>query len=312
MKAWCSTWCGCLKLASRRSWPRAAGFGEDGDGRRLPVTRQLGYARDRRRRQRRPSLETGARNRSALGIWWRLPLVRDPGLRATFTQGRPLLKGLPAGWHRQPEREGDHGRYVRIELPGKQRTLTLAEVEVFSDGHNVARQGKASQKNTGYSGDASQAIDGDTSGNFGHGTETHAEKTSQTPGGKWTSEAKCRSTRLPSSTAPMEISASGSMASRSRCSIAPRRRSLGKNQIPAPAEKGVRIRRRVAGRLGPPRGHEGPGLGPGQGSGRVQGLAPFVKKEADRTRRSEPCSASRRPIGPRKRRHDPERRAELM
>ena len=38
----------------------------------------------------------------------------------------------------QPKAGGAVGRFVRIELPGKQRTLTLAEVEVFSDGRNVA------------------------------------------------------------------------------------------------------------------------------------------------------------------------------
>ena len=65
------------------------------------------------------------------------------------------------------------GRYVRIELPGKQRTLTLAEVEVFNDAVNVARKGKASQSNTSYGGVASRGIDGNTSGNYGDNGQTH-------------------------------------------------------------------------------------------------------------------------------------------
>ena len=46
------------------------------------------------------------------------------------------------------------GRFVRVEIPGNQRTLTLAEVEVLADGRNVARQGRATQKNTSHGGEA--------------------------------------------------------------------------------------------------------------------------------------------------------------
>ena len=85
-----------------------------------------------------------------------MPLIRDPGLRASlYPKVEPLLDGLPPSAGRRPSRARRRpGRYVRIELPGKQRTLTLAEVEVYSDGRNVARQGKASQKNTAHGGDA--------------------------------------------------------------------------------------------------------------------------------------------------------------
>src|SRR2546425_649168 len=69
---------------------------------------------------------------------------------------------------------------VRIELAGR-RTLTLAEVEVYSNGRNVARQGKASQKNTAYGADASRAIDGNTSGSYGHGGQTHTSENTLDP-----------------------------------------------------------------------------------------------------------------------------------
>src|SRR5262249_53094292 len=74
-----------------------------------------------------------------------------------------------------------NGRFVRIELPGKQRTLTLAEVEVYSDGKNIARKGKASQKNTAHGGVASRAIDGNKSGIYSDGGAPHTEEDTENP-----------------------------------------------------------------------------------------------------------------------------------
>ena len=50
-------------------------------------------------------------------------------------EAKPLVTGKPA-------------RFVRIELPGDKRILTLAEVEVFSAGRNIAAGGKATQSST--------------------------------------------------------------------------------------------------------------------------------------------------------------------
>lgn len=65
---------------------------------------------------------------------------------------------------------GDQGavsaRFVRIELPGKDKILSLAEVEVLSGGKNVARDAGATQSTTAYNGDASRAIDGVTEGDY--------------------------------------------------------------------------------------------------------------------------------------------------
>ena len=45
-------------------------------------------------------------------------------------------------------------------------------------GRNVARQGKASQKNTAHGGDPARGIDGNTNGTYGDGGQTHtAENT---------------------------------------------------------------------------------------------------------------------------------------
>ena len=60
--------------------------------------------------------------------------------RACIRRSSRLLEKLPANLATKAARaRGCIGRYVRIELPGKKRTLTLAEVEVYSDGRNIAR-----------------------------------------------------------------------------------------------------------------------------------------------------------------------------
>ena len=58
------------------------------------------------------------------------------------------------------------GRYVRIELPGNQRILSLAEVEVFAGGKNVAINRKATQSTTVYGGVPERAVDGNTDGDY--------------------------------------------------------------------------------------------------------------------------------------------------
>lgn len=64
------------------------------------------------------------------------------------------------------EAKGVKGRFVRIDLPGANKFLHVAEVQVFAGGSNVARNGKASQKSTGFNGPAHLAIDGNTNGDF--------------------------------------------------------------------------------------------------------------------------------------------------
>ncbi len=58
------------------------------------------------------------------------------------------------------------GRFVRIVNPGSARFLSLAEVEIFSDGKNAAPQGQASQSTTGFDGPAKLAVDGNTDGDY--------------------------------------------------------------------------------------------------------------------------------------------------
>jgi len=101
-------------------------------------------------------------------------MVADPVLRARlFPLIEPLVKGLPAHLD-NAQSKNIMGRFVRIELPGRQRTLTLAEVEVMSDGRNIAPQGKARQSNTSHGGVAQRGIDGNKSGTYGDDGQTHS------------------------------------------------------------------------------------------------------------------------------------------
>lgn len=111
-----------------------------------------------------------------------VPLMPDAGVHAAlYPQLVPLLSGLPESLASASNAKGTYGRFVRIELPGRTRTLTLAEVEVYSDGRNVARQGKAAQRATAHGGDAKKAIDGNTKGSYGEGGQTHTPEDQASP-----------------------------------------------------------------------------------------------------------------------------------
>ena len=107
-----------------------------------PLTRQLGYvalvAADSNI-DRAWTLATKS-VASLMDLVSAMPLIRDPGLKAAlYPKVEPLLKGLPPELAAtvQPGKTVV-GRYVRVEIPGKNKTLTLAEVEVYSLGRNVA------------------------------------------------------------------------------------------------------------------------------------------------------------------------------
>ncbi len=57
-------------------------------------------------------------------------------------------------------------RFVRIELPGQKKFLSLAEVQILVGQDNVARSGTATQINTAFEGPAKLAIDGNTDGDY--------------------------------------------------------------------------------------------------------------------------------------------------
>ncbi|MEX2176553.1 MAG: DUF1553 domain-containing protein [Pirellulaceae bacterium] len=58
------------------------------------------------------------------------------------------------------------GRFVRIELPGEKKYLSLAEVQVYAGEENVALNRAATQSSVSFGGAAELAIDGNSKGNF--------------------------------------------------------------------------------------------------------------------------------------------------
>ncbi len=110
-----------------------------------------------------------------------MPFVQDLSARSSlYAKVEPLLNGLPSELVKGRAKEM-LGQFVRIELPGKKKTLTLAEVEVYSGGVNVARKGKATQKTTASGGEAKRAIDGNKSGVYNDGGQTHTEENGDSP-----------------------------------------------------------------------------------------------------------------------------------
>jgi hypothetical protein len=63
-------------------------------------------------------------------------------------------------------------RFIRIELPGKEKILSLAEVQVFHGNENLALGGEASQSSVSYDGPARLAIDGNTDGDYENAKST--------------------------------------------------------------------------------------------------------------------------------------------
>ncbi len=73
------------------------------------------------------------------------------------------------------------GRYVRVELPGNSKMLSLAEVQVFSGGKNVALAGKAEQSSTDFDGPPNLAIDGNTDGRYAEAKSTTHTRVESNP-----------------------------------------------------------------------------------------------------------------------------------
>lgn len=102
-----------------------------------------------------------------------IPMILNAELRAVaYDKVMPLVQTAPQTGEQASR--SPTGKFVRIEL-GAAGVLTLAEVQVFSGGKNIALGGKASQVNTDNNGEASRAIDGRTNGDYKSGTQTHTK-----------------------------------------------------------------------------------------------------------------------------------------
>jgi hypothetical protein len=105
----------------------------------------------------------------------RLVTVPDaslPGGGAGYGGGNFVVTGV-RGLVLPGEASRPLGQFVRISIPGRREFLSLAEVEVFSGGSNVARTGQATQSSVDYGGTPERAIDGNTSGKYTENSTTH-------------------------------------------------------------------------------------------------------------------------------------------
>ena len=94
-----------------------------------------------------------------------LPLGPEAAAVADRTPNKFLVTRVTAAL-KPPSSAPIRGRYVRIELPGQGKYLSLAEVQAFHGVENVALRGQAKQSSTEYGGEARLAIDGNTNGDF--------------------------------------------------------------------------------------------------------------------------------------------------
>ena len=211
-------------------------------------------------------------------------LRSQPCGRRCTTRSSRCWTGCRRRWRRRGGK-GTLGRYVRIELPGR-GTLTLAEVEVTSGGANVARQGRASQKNTANGGDASRAIDGNKSGSLRRRRpDAHRGEHGPALLGGRSGRGTCRSTQI-----VIYNRTDGDLGKRlerlhaARCSTTAAAKSFKQQDIPAPAqERHVRAVRRRPGGDHSPRGDDRPDPRPRQGS-RRRSAAGQVRRTDDADR----------------------------
>ena len=146
----------------------------------------------------------------------------------------------------------------------------------------MARDGKATQKNTAYGGDASKAIDGNKSGNFSDGGETHTEENTQNP---WW-EVDLGAER-PITSIAVYNRTDGGLGKRLdgftlKVLDKDHKVVYEKKNIPAPAEKGVyEVGSESPEIARPPRGHERPAVGARQGDRHLQG-ARAVRRQGRR------------------------------
>ncbi|MEQ2008858.1 MAG: ThuA domain-containing protein, partial [Limisphaerales bacterium] len=114
--------------------------------------------------------------------------TKNPNPPAKKGEGKPAEAKKAEAKKEEPAKSSSPGaatstgkpaRFVRVELPGDKRILTLAEVEVFSGGKNIARAGKAKQSSEGPGG-PERGIDGNKDSDWGKGGQTHTSNAGTT------------------------------------------------------------------------------------------------------------------------------------
>lgn len=101
-----------------------------------------------------------------------LPAADLPGKGAGLSGGNFVISEIRA-FVIPKDNAPPRARFVRIEIPGSMKILSLAEVEVLSSGKNLAVAGTATQSSTDFNGPPELANDGRTDGDFQKGSVTH-------------------------------------------------------------------------------------------------------------------------------------------
>ena len=101
-----------------------------------------------------------------------LPLASLPGGGAGHGGGNFVITEIRAEWL-PADNAAPNARFIRIAIPGPSKILSLAEVQVISQGLNIAAKGKASQSSTDFDGPPQLAIDGNTDGDYLKKSVTH-------------------------------------------------------------------------------------------------------------------------------------------
>jgi len=120
---------------------------------------------------------------SDLGTGFRIeafPDERPPGRGVGHANGNFVVTGVTVGIA-PPEGVATGGRFLRVEIPGDQKILSLAEVQVWHGTNNVALSGEARQSSTASEGAAGRAIDGNTDGRFNEARSTTHTEASTNP-----------------------------------------------------------------------------------------------------------------------------------
>ena len=99
-----------------------------------------------------------------------------PGSKDAGAEGDEGQKGKTSAEAEKPVKERKPARFVRIELKGPKRILTLNEVEIFSGGKNIARGNKVSQSSVASGGTPERAIDGNKNPDFNKKGQTHTNE----------------------------------------------------------------------------------------------------------------------------------------
>ena len=98
--------------------------------------------------------------------------AQPPGRPVTSSIKDQIKPQLPTG---SVELPAVRGQFVRIELPGKGRVLSLAEVSVLEKQVNLALKKKATQSTVAFGGDPARAVDGNTDPKYQNVSVSHTE-----------------------------------------------------------------------------------------------------------------------------------------